>query len=102
MANNKQEIITTKPLKIALMQSQLLVGDITTNVKKIKKMAIQAREQGADIAIFPEMALLGYPPQDLLLRTNLGKRVNSALEEISQVTDIVILMGYPTTKGLLS
>ncbi len=95
MANNNQETITTKPLKIALMQSQLLVGDIKTNVKKIKKMAIQAREQGADIAIFPEMALLGYPPQDLLLRANLAKRVNSALTEISQVTDIVILMGYP-------
>ncbi|MBS9780511.1 MAG: NAD+ synthase, partial [Moraxellaceae bacterium] len=55
----------------------------------------QAREQGADIAIFPEMALLGYPPQDLLLRANLAKRVNSALAEISQVTDIIILMGYP-------
>ncbi len=77
------------------MQSQLLVGDIKTNVKKIKKMAIQAREQGADIAIFPEMALLGYPPQDLLLRANLAQRVESALAEISQVTDIVILMGYP-------
>ncbi len=95
MANDKQKTITRKPLKIALMQSQLLVGDIKTNVKKIKEMAIQAREQGADIAIFPEMALLGYPPQDLLLRANLGKRVDLALAEISQVTDIVILLGYP-------
>ncbi len=83
-------------LSIALVQSQFLVGDLKSNVHKIKTMATQAQEQGADIVVFPEMALLGSWAEDLLLKPDLASRVKAALDEISsQVQDIVILVGYP-------
>ncbi len=82
-------------LNIAMVQAQFLVGDIKGNVKKIKQMAVQAREQGADIVVFPEMALMGSPAEDLLLRPNLANRIKTALEDISTITNIVILVGYP-------
>lgn len=79
----------------ALAQSHFLVGDITANADKMRKLAIEAREQGADVIIFPELALLGYPPQDLLLRPSLSGRVKSALSALSDIEDIVMIVGYP-------
>jgi len=64
--NKSQETVT-----FALAQSHFLVGDITANAEKMRTLALQAREQGADVIIFPELALLGYPPQDLLCITRL-------------------------------
>ncbi|WP_227429798.1 NAD+ synthase [Psychrobacter sp. I-STPA6b] len=82
-------------LKLALAQSNYLVGDIAGNVKKMHSLATQARDAGADIVLFPELALLGYPPEDLLLRPNLAERVKSALSKLSDIKDIVIIVGYP-------
>lgn len=79
----------------ALAQSHFLVGDITANAEKMRALALQAREQGADVIIFPELALLGYPPQDLLLRPSLSGRVKSALSSLSDIDDIVMIVGYP-------
>ncbi|WP_201600469.1 NAD+ synthase [Psychrobacter submarinus] len=79
----------------ALAQSHFLVGDINTNTDKMRKLAIEAREQGADVIIFPELALLGYPPQDLLLRPSLSGRVKSALSALSDIENIVMIVGYP-------
>ena len=56
---------------------------------------MQAREQGADVIIFPELGLLGYPPQDLLLRPSLSGRIKSALSSLSDIDDIVMIVGYP-------
>ena len=80
-ANNAAGNVT-----FALAQSHFLVGDINTNTDKMRKLAIEAREQGADVIIFPELALLGYPPQDLLLRPSLSGRVKSALSALSDIT----------------
>jgi NAD+ synthase (glutamine-hydrolysing) len=79
----------------ALAQSHFLVGDITANADKMRTLAIQAREQGADVIIFPELALLGYPPQDLLLRPSLSGRIKGALSALSDIEDIVMIVGYP-------
>ena len=89
--NNKPQDTVT----FALAQSHFLVGDISTNVEKMRTLALQAREQGADVIVFPELALLGYPPQDLLLRPSLSGRVKSALSTLSDIDDIVMIVGYP-------
>lgn len=88
--SNPQETVT-----FALAQSHFLVGDITTNTEKMRTLALQAREQGADVIVFPELALLGYPPQDLLLRPSLSGRVKNALSTLSDIDDIVMIVGYP-------
>lgn len=82
-------------ITFALAQSHFLVGDISTNTEKMRTLAIQARESGADVIIFPELALLGYPPQDLLLRPSLSGRIKSALSSLSDIDDIVMIVGYP-------
>lgn len=79
----------------ALAQAHFLVGDIAANVEKMRTLALQARDKGADVIVFPELALLGYPPQDLLLRPSLSGRVKSALSTLSDVDDIVMIVGYP-------
>ena len=89
-ASQPQDSVT-----FALAQSHFLVGDITANAEKMRTLALQAREQGADVIIFPELGLLGYPPQDLLLRPSLSGRIKSALSSLSDIDDIVMIVGYP-------
>ena len=55
-------------LRIGLAQINVAVGDLDGNVAKILEYAGRAREQGCDIVAFPELAVTGYPPEDLLLR----------------------------------
>lgn len=89
---------TTVPansITFALAQSHFLVGDISANVEKMRSLALEARDQGADVIVFPELALLGYPPQDLLLRPSLSGRIKSALSSLSDIDDIVMIVGYP-------
>lgn len=82
-------------LRIALAQQQFIVGDIIHNAHKMVALAQEARQKGANLIVFPELALLGYPPEDLLLRPSLAARVKYAFELFSQVQDIVMLVGYP-------
>ncbi len=84
-------------LKISLAQLNFLVGDVVGNGRRVMDAAIYARdEQGAHAIIFPELTLTGYPPEDLLLRTELIKRVEQVLEEICrEITGIDIILGYP-------
>jgi len=90
VTNNAADSVT-----FALAQSHFLVGDINANTDKMRKLAIEAREQGADVIVFPELALLGYPPQDLLLRPSLSGRVKNALSALSDIENIVMIVGYP-------
>ena len=92
--NNNSEL-PAKSLKFAMAQSHFMVGDIQTNIEKMRSLAIEARDNGADIIIFPELALLGYPPEDLLLRPSLSDRVKAALSSLSDINDIVMIIGYP-------
>ncbi len=86
-------------LTLALAQSTFVVGDIAGNTKKIVEQANTAREKGAQIIVFPELAITGYPPEDLLLRPSLAIRVNAALAEIAAVEGIVVVVGYPLNEG---
>jgi NAD+ synthase (glutamine-hydrolysing) len=86
-------------LTLALAQSSFLVGDIAGNTKKIIEQAHIAREKGAQIVVFPELAITGYPPEDLLLRPSLTVRMNAALAEISLIEGIIVVVGYPLNEG---
>jgi len=87
----------TPPLRITLAQLNFLVGDIEGNAQKIISAILAARTtQHADLIVFPELALTGYPPEDLLYRSDLYERIDAVLPEIcKQATDIAIILGYP-------
>ncbi len=84
-------------LCIAIAQLNLLVGDIRGNVEKILAQAIQARDAlQADVVIFPELAITGYPPEDLLLRPGLHERVAEGLQMLmDSLQGITAIVGYP-------
>lgn len=92
------------PLKIALAQINLLVGGISANAAKIIDTACHARDQlQADVVVFPELAVTGYPPEDLLLRPDFVRLANQTVQEIAgRVTGIDVVLGFPELKtGLL-
>lgn len=86
-----------KMLKIALAQINLLVGGIKANQTKIIQTAQRARDElKADLIIFPELSITGYPPEDLLLRPDFINHANHAVEEIADVVQgIDIVIGFP-------
>lgn len=85
-------------LRITAAQINTIVGDIKGNTKKIITSSLYARDkQKADIIVFPEMTLTGYPPEDLLLRPELYKQIKIALKQIqTKVKNIYIILGLPT------
>lgn len=87
------------PLKIILAQLNFTVGDIRGNVEKIKKAVIQAEKINAHLIVFPEMALSGYPPEDLVYRDYFLKQIQSALEVVQKCSgNLDMLIGYPQKK----
>ena len=82
-------------LKIALAQSNFTVGDIKGNAEKIKSNILEAENNGADIIVFPELALCGYPPLDLVLEHEFIQANESNINEIAQTAkNIVAIVGY--------
>ena len=86
---------TTGQMTFAILQTNFWVGDIAGNVKKMHALTLDAKARGADIVIFPELALVGYPPEDLLLRPTLGERVREAMAKLAEIEGIVVILGYP-------
>ncbi|MPX66397.1 NAD+ synthase [Moraxella catarrhalis] len=86
---------TTGQMTFAIIQTNFWVGDIAGNVKKMYALTLDAKARGADIVIFPELALVGYPPEDLLLRPTLGERVREAMAKLAEIEGIVVILGYP-------
>lgn len=84
-------------LRVAMAQLDMLVGDIAKNTQSVIDEAKKARdEKKADVIVFPELTLTGYPPEDLLLRPSLDPRIESALQRIlNEVYDIYVVVGYP-------
>ena len=84
-------------LKIALAQINLLVGGIKANKIKIIQTAEHARDlMAADVVVFPELSVTGYPPEDLLLRPDFIKNANQAVSDIAKaVQGIDIVLGFP-------
>jgi NAD+ synthetase len=88
-------------LRIALAQFDFPVGAVAGNAGRIAAMIIEARDvHGADIVLFPELALSGYPPEDLLLRPSFLADCEAALQGIvAQVRGIVAVVGWPQSAG---
>ena len=86
-----------KKLTVVAAQINLLVGDIEGNAERIIDTANHAySHMKADLVLFPELAITSYPPEDLLLRPGLYKRVHKALEKISQqIKHGTLIIGYP-------
>lgn len=90
-----------KGLRISIAQVNLLVGDISGNVERILAASREALNQQADILMLPELALTGYPPEDLLLRPSLVKRVEKALRLLLEQLppELYVVLGYPRAGG---
>ena len=84
-------------LRVAVAQLNCVVGDIPGNAQRVVTQARKAREElAADVVVFPELTLTGYPPEDLLLRAELYERVSRALNQICQQTQgIDVVVGFP-------
>ncbi len=86
----------TGTLRIALSQIDAVVGDIPGNEAKIRDGLRRARGAGAQMVLFPELAVTGYPPEDLLLKEHFLADARAAVERIAQdATGIVAIVGYP-------
>ncbi|MEA3376462.1 MAG: nitrilase-related carbon-nitrogen hydrolase [Chloroflexota bacterium] len=70
-------------LGLALAQINPIVGDIDENVRKIIAYIQRARDVGADLVAFPELAVAGYPPEDLLLKPSFVAANRQALDPIT-------------------
>jgi NAD+ synthase (glutamine-hydrolysing) len=90
-----------KTLTVALAQLDLVVGDVSGNSDKIIEYADRAREElRADLVIFPELSICGYPPEDLLFHSGLRRRVAEAVERVrDSVRGIAVLIGFPEYDG---
>ncbi len=88
-------------LLIALAQANFCVGDIAANADSIIALSRRAHdEHGAGVVVFPELAVTGYPPEDLLFRPGLHRRVSAALKTIAAATpDLHVILGYPEQDG---
>ena len=85
---------------VALCQMRCVVGDIAGNARRMAAFARTAHEQGADVIAFPELAVTGYPPEDLLLRADFVRRARVAAEGLAtQCPDIDMLVGLPWAEG---
>ena len=85
----------THSMRLALAQLDFTVGDIDGNTKKIIENIAIARERGADLVVFPELAVTGYPPEDLLLKPGFVQDNLAAIENIAIATEgITAIVGF--------
>jgi NAD+ synthetase len=91
-----QVAIISQYMRLAIAQINCTVGDIAGNSDKIVAAASQAKAKGASLLITPELALTGYPPEDLLLREDFNQASDTALLELAKKTkSITVLVGHP-------
>ncbi len=83
-------------MKIAIAQINATVGDLSGNVARIADFAGRARGQGADLMVTPELALCGYPPEDLLLREDFLAACDQALADLAaRSAGVTLVVGHP-------
>src|SRR5579872_4130316 len=88
-------------MKIALAQIDTTIGDFDGNVALIIKNAECARSRGADLVVFPELALCGYPPRDLVEQTRFVNRSQTELIRLARsLPPIPALVGYVRPSGV--
>src|SRR5215472_1358139 len=84
-------------MRIALAQINPTVGDFAANTARIEARAREAARLGAEVAIFPELSLTGYPPRDLVEKPSFVERSETELELLARATgdlDMAIVCGY--------
>ncbi len=91
-------------LRIAIAQINCIVGDLAGNAERILSAAVRARELEADLLLTPELALCGYPPEDLLLRPDFYRQTAQALQTLANRAQILapglaLLVGHPEETG---
>jgi NAD+ synthase (glutamine-hydrolysing) len=83
-------------MRLALAQMNTTVGDLDGNRERILSRLREAKEAGADVVLFPELAVTGYPPEDLLLRPSFVEAAEASLEQIArEARGIVAFVGTP-------
>ena len=90
-------------LRIALAQLNVCVGDVQDNLRKVREAIHQACEQQADVVVFPELVLAGYPPEDLLFRPDFIAQMQAGVDALAAETQgITVILGAPVQRaGLL-
>jgi NAD+ synthase (glutamine-hydrolysing) len=84
------------PLRLALAQIDCHVGDLEGNARRITRNVEAARDGGAELVVFPELAITGYPPEDLLLKEHFLRGAREALDAVAAATEgIVAIVGFP-------
>ena len=82
-------------MRIALAQINPTIGDFAGNLKKHLDAVEKARSQGAEVVIFPEMSILGYPPKDLLLKPAVIRLCWDAVQRIAEAAKgFTAIVGY--------
>ena len=86
-----------EPIKIQIAQFNAIVGDIESNAQKMLNLIHDAADLGAHLIVFPELALTGYPPEDLLFRDGFINQVNEQIDFLckSAPSSISVLFGAP-------
>ena len=84
-------------MKLCMAQINTLVGDIAGNTQRVLEVSAAQRAAGAQVVVFPELTLTGYPPEDLLLRGDLLDRTEAALAKLCAElpADLTVVVGYP-------
>ncbi|HEY8101208.1 MAG TPA: NAD+ synthase [Burkholderiaceae bacterium] len=89
-------------VKVAIAQINSTVGDLAGNRVRIVDFSRRAAAQGADIVLTPELSLVGYPPEDLLLRQSFYAKTAEAVDalaaELSSLKDVYVVVGHPTIR----
>ncbi len=92
-------------IKVAIAQMNSMVGDLAGNSAKILEFCQRAAQQGADIVLTPELSLVGYPPEDLLLRDVFYVKTLQTLQELAlnlsglNSKNLHVIVGYPILRG---
>jgi NAD+ synthase (glutamine-hydrolysing) len=89
-----------RTLRLALAQVNTTVGDIQGNTRLVGEWIGRAREADAQLVVFPEQTLTGYPAEDLWLKQHFLEAAESSLRELAgEVEGIVALVGFPDREG---
>ena len=84
-----------RPLRIALAQINVTVGDLEGNTRRVLDRIDRARALGADLVAFPELALTGYPPEDLLFKSAFIEANLRALDEVTRAAaGLTVVVGF--------
>lgn len=89
-------------MKIAIAQLNYIIGDFEGNTSKMLNAVEVAKDQGADIVAFSELATCGYPPRDFLEFDDFIRKSNKSVEKLKEVSgDIAIIVGSPTVNPVI-